>query len=123
MANPIWPSSLPQAPLLDSYSEKYTTLAQAVTTGNKSILVRRNSTRAQDKISVSFNLTKEQVGYFERFYYNTLAGGTLRFSFIHPRTKSVIDVSFDPTSDNSFSIEPNGSMRNFVLTLQLIIWN
>lgn len=123
MAIPIWPTTLPQAPLIENLSERYTTLAQSVTSGNKSILVRRNSTRAQDRLAVSFNLTRAQVGYFEKFYYDTLAGGTLRFSFTHPRTKNTIEVSIDPTSDSSFTIEPNGSMNFFLLTLQLIIWN
>lgn len=123
MTIPNWPSSLPISPLLDSYQETYTSLAQSVTSGNKSLLVRRNSTRSQDRLQVSFNLNKTQVSYFERFYYDTLAGGTLRFNFTHPRTGNVIEVSIDPTSDSSFTVTPNNSNFYYKLDLTLIVWN
>lgn len=123
MIVPSWPASLPVAPQLATYSENYSSLAQAVTTGNKSLLVRRNGTRAQDKINVSFMLNRQQVEYFETFFYDTLAGGTLRFTFRHPRTRQVIDVSFDPTSDQVFTVEPQQTMEVFKVSFTLIIWS
>lgn len=120
---PTWPDSLPIAPLLADYSETKSSLAQAVTTGNKSILLRRNSTRAQDKLNVSFALNRQQTKYFEQFFYDTLAGGTLRFTFRHPRTLETIEASFDPTSEQALTITPQESMEIYKVTFTLIIWN
>lgn len=122
---PTWPATLPVSPLLAEYSETHSTLATSVTTGNKSILLRRNTTRAQDRLSVSFVFTRQQVEYFTTFFYDTLAGGTLRFSFTHPRTLQVIECSFDPTTDQGFTIEPagNDTMKHYHVAFTLIIWN
>lgn len=120
---PMWPDGLPIAPLLADYNETKSSLAQSVTTGNKSILLRRNSTRAQDKLNVSFALNREQTAAFEQFFYDTLAGGTLRFSFRHPRTLKTIEASFDPTSDQAITIAPMESMKVYKVSFTLIIWN
>lgn len=123
MEVPTWPSSLPQAPQLADYGENYTSLAQSVTTGNKSLLIRRNSTRAQDRMTLSFMLNRQQVEYFEQFFYNTLAGGTLRFNITHPRTKKIIDVSFDPTSEQVFTVQPQQTMELYKISFTIIIWD
>lgn len=120
---PTWPVTLPERPEQPDYQESYTSLAQSVTTGNKSLLVRRNSTRAQDKLTVSFILDAEQVGYFTTFYYDTLAGGVLRFTFRHPRTEETIEVSFDPTANEAFTITPYNESTFYKLSASLIIWS
>lgn len=120
---PVWPFTLPLAPLLDAYDETHASLAQSVTSGNKSILLRRNSTRSQSRMSVAFNLNKQQAGYFETFFYSTLAGGTLRFSFEHPRKREQIEVSFDPTVDQAFTLKPQQSMSYFKVAFTLIVWD
>lgn len=123
IAIPVWPFTLPLSPLLDAYDETHASLAQSVTSGNKSILLRRNSTRSQSKLNVAFSLKKQQVGYFETFFYDTLAGGTLRFSFEHPRKLEQIEVSFDPTSDQAFTIAPQQSMSYYKVSFTLIVWD
>lgn len=120
---PTWPDSLPLSPLLDAYNEKHSSLAQSVTTGNKSILLRRNSTRSQTRLNVEFALNRKQTEYFETFFYTTLAGGTLRFTFRHPRKNKDVEVSFDPTSDDGFSIEPQQSMEIYKIAFTLIVWD
>lgn len=120
---PIWPFTLPLSPLLDSYEETHSSLAQAVTSGNKSILLRRNATRAQDKLDVAFMLNRQQVGYFTTFFYDTLAGGSLRFHFEHPRTLEQIEVSFDPTAEKAFNVTPQQSMDIYKVSFTLIVWN
>lgn len=120
---PIWPDSLPLSPLLDAYEETHSSLAQSVTSGNKSILLRRNSTRAQSKLSVAFALRRKEVEYFTAFFYDTLAGGTLRFTFEHPRTRKQIEVSFDPTSDQAFTIQPQQTMELYKIAFTLIVWD
>lgn len=123
MALPTWPVSLPQRPLVASYNEEYPTLAVSVVTGNKTKLMRRASTRAQDKIAMTFVLSPKQVGYFEQFYYDTLAGGTLRFNFTHPRKLTEIEVSIDPGSEQGFTITPYETTLYYKLSLSVIVWN
>lgn len=120
---PAWPGALPLTPLLDAYSESFPSLISNVTTGNKSMIVRKTATRSQTMLSVSFNLTKEQAETFIGFFEDTLDGGAGRFTFTHPRTKEAIEVSFSPTQQEAFTLEPNGSMNYFKISMQLIVWS
>ena len=120
---PAWPGSLPLTPLLDAYSESFPSLISNVTTGNKSMIVRKMATRSQTMLSVSFNLTKDQAENFIGFFNDTLDGGAGRFTFTHPRKKEVIEVSFSPTQQEAFTLEPNGSMNYFKISTQLIVWS
>ena len=122
-ALPEWPSTLPVAPLISAYAETHKTLVTAVTTSNKSVLVRKNATRAQPTFTVDFNLTAAQTTTFETFFYDTLEGGAIRFTFKHPRLGTNIEVSFDPTQDSAFTIDPQSSMENFKITTKLLVWN
>lgn len=120
---PSWPVTLPIAPLLAAYSEQHPNLATSVTAGNKTKLIRRASTRTQIPISVDFNFSKEQMTLFETFVYTTLEGGSIRFTFVHPRTEQAIEVSFDASQQNLFTITPNGSMRYFKVATQFLVWS
>lgn len=120
---PTWPDTLPPAPQLDGYNETHSSLTTSVTTGNKSLLIRRNSTRAQDRLNLTFMMNRKQVSYFEQFFYNTLAGGSLRFNFTHPRTLETIECSFDPTNDDSITITAQESMNLFKVEVVFIVWN
>lgn len=124
MAYVIWPASLPIAPLLATYNERYASTVTAVTTGNKSLLVRKNSSRAQNRLDVAFMLNKKQVEYFKTFYNDILDGGSTRFYFQHPRTLEDIECSFDPTTDQPFTITPadNLTMKYYKLVATFIIW-
>ena len=120
---PEWPSTLPVAPLISAYAETHKTLVTAVTTSNKSVLIRKNATRAQPTFTVDFNLTAAQTAFFETFFYDTLEGGAIRFTFKHPRLGTNIEVSFDPTQDSAFTIDPQGGMENFKITTKFLVWN
>lgn len=120
---PAWPGTLPLTPLLDAYNEAYPTLIANVTTGNKSMIVRKMATRSQTILSTSFNLTKAQAEIFEDFFYITLDGGAGRFTFTHPRKKEAIEVSFSPTQNEAFTLTPNGSMDFYKVSMKLIVWS
>lgn len=122
---PMWPASLPPAPLLADYGERYTSLATSVTTGNKSLLIRRSGTRAQDRLSVAFLFNMRQVDYFEQFYYDVLDGGANRFLFEHPRKRIQIECSFDPTNEEGYTIVPieQLTMSYFKMATTFIVWN
>ncbi len=83
---PSFPSSLPAIPLLAGYSEK-----------NKSRVIRTSMDVGVDKTRprysktiTNFNynliLTKDQVAILDDFIETDLSGGSLSFTFNHPRT-------------------------------------
>lgn len=120
---PVWPPSLPVQPLIDAYNETVPILTSNVTTGNKSIIVRKNSSRIQTFMSVSFNFNKEQMDLFEEFYSQTLSGGANIFTFTHPRKKVTLEVSFSPRQETAYTVAPNGSMEFFKVSAEFMIWN
>lgn len=120
---PTWPAGIPIAPLVAAYSETHPSLSTSVTSGNKSKIIRKTSTRTQIPINVAFNFTKDELTLFETFVYSTLEGGVIRFSFAHPRTGTSIETSFDASQQNLFTIEPNGSMNYFKVSTQFLVWS
>lgn len=117
-----WPSLLPAAPLLAALQEEGKSLAKVVTTGNKSMLVRKLASRTQRRFSAAFNMTAAQVEAFETFFHDTLDGGVARFNFTHPRTGEAIEVSFDPSQSTAYTLTPQGSMEYFKVSAKFIIW-
>ncbi len=120
---PEWPMSLPIAPLLASYRETHKSLTSSITTGNKSVIMRKVTTRVQKPMPVVFNFSKEEMTIFENFVYDTLEGGAVRFTFQHPRLKTIIEVTFDPSQENVFTIEPQDSMDFFKVSTQFLVWD
>lgn len=120
---PTWPVGLPIAPLLAEYTEPNKSLVTSVTSGNKSKIVRKTSSRTQRPLTVAFNLSASQVELFETFFYSTLEGGAIRFTFTHPRTLDNIECSFDPGQETAFTITPQDSMSYFKVTTNFIVWD
>jgi hypothetical protein len=86
MANDVWPSTLPQKPLVDGYGEDFpeNTIRTEMEVGPAKL--RRRSTAAPKKITISFLMTQIQVATFETFFNTTLSSGSLPFDWAHPRT-------------------------------------
>lgn len=119
---PTWPVSLPQEPLIAGFTEEKKSLITSVTTGNRSMIVRKVASRTQNKITVSFNFSDEEMDTFENFFNNVLDGGANVFTFEHPRTHVVYNMSFDPSQSVAYKVEPNGSMRFFKVSTSFIVW-
>lgn len=120
---PMFPEELPYSPLLATYSERPAKVTSAVSTQNNSMIVRRVATRGNRRLNVEFNLTYKQLEIFEKFCTETLNQCSKIFRFVHPRTLSIIDVSFDPNNDPPYEVKPNGSNKNWDVTFTLIIWS
>ena len=112
MAIPTWPTTLPLQPLVDGYEESWFSQTEYKTPDSGAPMVRRRQRLSIRAFKVQFVLTEEQVNYLDDFIYNTLEGGTLRFSFVHPRTKEIVEMSFygKDTSTELVTIgEPKGT--------------
>ena len=88
---PTWPNTLPVSPLLDGFSETLpeTLIRTKMETGPDK--VRARTSAGVRKFQMSFMFDRAQTATFDRFYQNTINGGALSFSFVHPRTDEVMD--------------------------------
>jgi hypothetical protein len=81
----IWPSTLPQYVLSDNYSRAPVdnTIESEVDSGGY-VEKRRRFSAEVDIVSVSYQMTLTQKGYFNTFFRSTLYSGTLRFNWPDP---------------------------------------
>lgn len=91
---PLWPVTLPQSPLADSFRETApgTTIRTQMEQGPAKI--RRRTTAGVGDISFAYVLSAAQVAALEGFYLDDLSGGALSFSFTHPRTGGSLSCRF-----------------------------
>lgn len=81
-------------------------------------ITRRRSTSVTRPLNGSMILTDAQMTAFETFYYTTIAGGSLPFSFPDPRTGATLLVKFGKSSPPSYS--PQGG-NNYLLNVGLLV--
>lgn len=83
---PVWPETLPQSPLNDGYSE---TMGNSVLRSDMDTGVaktRRRTSASVRTMSARYILTADQAAALTVFFDVTVAGGSLPFTFPHPRT-------------------------------------
>lgn len=86
MANPSWPATIPQNPLLGPLKE--TPVPNKIDT-QMDIGVpksRRRYTKELRDLTWVFVMTTAEVALFDTFYHTTLEGGTLPFDHVDSRT-------------------------------------
>lgn len=89
MANPAWPSGLPQYVLQSGYREEKQDQVLRSNMEGGATKSRRRFTARFDLIDVRMRMSSEQAAQFENFYETTLKGGALNFDWIHPRRRTV----------------------------------
>ena len=89
---PAWPATLPQSPLLDSYSEEAgdNVIRSPMDMGPPKR--RRRFTARVDKLNLSYVMTTAQFATFETFWRTDLADGALPIDMNHPRTGVAISA-------------------------------
>jgi len=99
-----WPTSLPQNPLIDPYSEALPKLLIRTPMGSGPSKIRRLIGNNSRFISIVLDLTQAQVVIFEEFFLTTLLGGSLHFDWVHPRTGAACDcrIVSDESSGPSY---------------------
>lgn len=103
----LWPTTVPSAPIYDSYSETAPnyTLRSSTSTGPGK--VRRRSSALPVQLTMSLQLSPAQLTAFEDFVLNMLDGGALRFEIPHPRTEATIEARI-LGGDNLYQVSPGG---------------
>lgn len=91
---PTWPLTLPQAPLVDGLRETAadTTLRTAMDAGPAKL--RSRTTAGVAKLSLSYIMSREEVGTLQEFFDDDLVSGALKFSFPHPRVDATVECRF-----------------------------
>lgn len=93
---PTWPASLPQKPLVDSYSEepKSRILRSEMDAGPPK--TRQRFTAGVTNIPVAMTLSIAQLDTFETWFNADIQGGSLQFDMPHPRKDEVVAMMIVP---------------------------
>lgn len=94
MAYDNWPATLPQYVLEQGYSESEADqlLQTQMEAGRPK--TRRRYTTNNEVFTVAVAMTKAQKVIFEDFFDNTLVGGSLPFTWVHPVHQTAANFQF-----------------------------
>lgn len=89
-----WPSTLPNKFLKDGLSESPPDVILRTEMDAGPPKMRRIATAGERKITGTQSMTVDQVEIFDAFFNDDLYGGTVRFSWVHPRTGETKEFRF-----------------------------
>lgn len=94
MTMPIWPDSLPQAPLINHYQETLaeTTIRTKMDQGPAK--TRQRTTAGPTDIVVSYLFSRAQAQVLDDFFMTALGGGSMGFTYPHPRREVPVTARF-----------------------------
>lgn len=117
----IWPATLPQRPLADSFEERWgaTVLRTQMDTG--AAKQRPRYSAAVEPLQVSYRMTPAQVETLRAFVRDTLAGGALPFEMTHPRTGATVTVRIVAGPDGPVTLRPWQAGVRWIAALKLEI--
>ena len=84
MANPVWPSTLPQAPLAASLSMKRQDATVRFQPDVGDPIVRNRYTAKARTYTFNMIFSAAQLATFDTFFDTTLANGSLKFDWLDP---------------------------------------
>ena len=89
---PTWPTSLPQAPLVEGYGEQPPDLIVRSQVDVGWAKTRRRATAGATRITATYTMTGTQLAVFESFLAGDIADRTLAFDWPRPRTGATVPV-------------------------------
>lgn len=98
-----WPTTLPQCPILNGFSEQRQNNIIEFSSDIAAPKIRRRSSKTSMLTSVMFRMTTTELSVFNTFYIDTLRDGTTQFDWMHPITKVNYSWMFD--ANNAPQIE------------------
>jgi hypothetical protein len=94
-----WPDTLPQSPLADGFRETLPDTALRTNMESGPAKIRRRGTTGISRMTLSFFLDAAGAAALAAFHDDTTAGGTLPFSFPHPRQGDTVSCRFIRTPE------------------------
>lgn len=92
-----WPTTLPQCPTINGYSENIGSLIIRSGTDAGPAKMRRRGNRPQT-MHVRFTMNQDQIDTLDTFI-NTTIKAVGRFDFTHPRKNTLVEVRIIPTGE------------------------
>lgn len=111
----VWPVTLPQAPLVNGWSES-DGLNILRTPVDKGPPKQRRRGAKPGTMSMPFLMTSAQIDILEAFIVDTLRG-TARFGFTHPRKGTVLECRIVPSDQGMYDIKSMGG-NHYVVSMQ-----
>lgn len=91
---PAWPSSLPALPLADGCRETAPDTSIRTEMDAGPAKVRARTTAGVAQLSLSYIMSRAELGTLEAFFRDELVSGALKFAFPHPRREETVDCRF-----------------------------
>ncbi len=89
-----WPSDLPMEPMYDGFQEVPPRTVLRTTMDAGPVKVRRRYTANIRLIKCRFSLTKDEVAILDLFFTDVAEGGSVPFTWTHPRTGDAVLARF-----------------------------
>jgi hypothetical protein len=95
MTIPTWPVTLPEIPLSQGFKEGPPNLLLRTQMDQGPAKVRKRFSAGPRPVTLNVQLHQDQVEILDTFYLDALEGGSLRFSWAHPRTRVAKEFRFE----------------------------
>lgn len=121
MSNPVWPATLPQAPLV-GWTDAEQSQSESTEVSVGPAKVRRRTTMTRIKRKLSMEMTGTQLGTLRTFYRTTCLGGTLEWDWTNgdPVLDSTVTYRFlSPPSVTNLTPSPSTSTRMYSVALDV----
>lgn len=89
-----WPATLPQAPLIEGFTETAPITALRTEMDQGPAKTRQKTTAGVARMTLSFILSRSQTQTLDVFFKEGTKGGTISFVFLHPRTSASLSCRF-----------------------------
>lgn len=119
MAMPVWPLTLPNRPLADTWSRQAQGGRWTFKTDGGPAMVRPLGEKGE-VLSMDFRMSAEQVRTFSVFFRESLKNGSLAFQFQDPDTGIPLDVRFHVDADSPYSIRAMGQERRVSMLWEVL---
>lgn len=101
-----WPATLPARVRRPGHSETPRLPRSSFEADAGPPIERRKGTVRMAELDCTMIMTTAQVAIFEAFVFDTLVGGVLPFTFLHPRKQSVVTVRLADVDGEPWSVRP-----------------
>lgn len=91
---PAWPATLPQFVLESGYQEQLQDQVIETQMETGPVKVRRRFTKSIRTFQCQMLMTAAQQAAFESFWQNDCLGGSISFTWVHPRTRVAATFRF-----------------------------
>lgn len=119
---PMWPSSLPQEPLVDGYKRTLPNnlIRSSMDTGSDKVRLRGRSKPVG--VTATYVLTNAQRDTLETFIHDGIAEGAVCFDWPWTEKDTFVRARIKAGSDGLFDIQRYKDTMRWQVTLNLEIW-